>query len=107
MREGLLSVSGIGAETADSIILYAAGKPTFVVDTYTFRMAARHGLIYEEASYWDVKSLFEDNLESDAALYNEYHALIVELGKRFCRKRPICEGCPLEEFPHTVETEWF
>ena len=105
LRERLVSIKGIGLETADSIILYAAGRPTFVIDTYTFRVTVRHGLIFPEASYDDLKCLFEDNLPSDADLFNEYHALLVQVGKTHCRKRPKCNGCPLERFPHEVETE--
>jgi endonuclease-3 related protein len=103
LRERLIAIKGIGPETADSITLYAAGKPAFVVDAYTFRLAARHNLIFEDASYDDLKSLFEDNLPCDAALFNEYHALIVCLGKTFCRKAPLCASCPLNPFPHSTE----
>jgi endonuclease III related protein len=105
LRERLLAINGIGPETADSIILYAAKKPTFVIDAYTCRVAARHDLIYEPAAYDEVKALFEDSLPADAALFNEYHALLVQLGKRFCRKEARCEGCPLEGFPHSVEPQ--
>jgi len=103
VRRRLLSINGVGRETADSIVLYAAGKPTFVVDAYTYRVTTRHNLILEDAGYEEVKSLFEDNLPRDAALFNEYHALIVRVGKEFCRKTPRCGGCPLEPFPHNVE----
>ncbi len=97
MREHLLAVSGIGPETADSIILYAAHKPVFVVDAYTHRILCRHGVIDEEAGYHDIQELFHDHLPADARLYNEYHALLVRLGKEFCKKRrPRCQGCPLE-----------
>ena len=102
-----MAVHGIGLETADSIILYAAGRPTFVVDAYTSRVVVRHGLVFPEASYDEMKSLFEDNLPADAALFNEYHALLVQLGKNFCRKRPRCERCPLEGFPHETGFETF
>jgi endonuclease-3 related protein len=107
LRERLYSISGIGLETADSIVLYAAERPTFVVDAYTFRVTARHGLIYPEAGYEELKSLFEDNLPAEVALFNEYHALIVKVGKDHCKKRPQCAGCPLEHFPHDVEMEEF
>jgi len=104
LRRRLASISGVGLETADSIVLYAAGKPTFVVDAYTFRIVVRHGLLFPEAGYHELKMLFEDNLPRDPQLYNEYHALLVKVGKDFCRKRsPRCDGCPLEEFPHEVE----
>jgi len=102
LREELLGISGIGRETADAIILYAGGQPTFVVDAYTARILHRHRLIDEYADYEEIKDLFESNLPADAALFNEYHALLVEVGKRHCRPRPICEGCPLAQFPHDV-----
>jgi len=94
LRRELLSVPGVGPETADSILLYALGKPTFVVDAYTRRVLRRHRLIDQRATYDDVKTLFESSLPRDAQLFNEYHALLVELGKRFCRPRPLCAGCP-------------
>ena len=100
LRERLVSINGIGLETADSIVLYAAHKPTFVIDAYTYRVMVRHNVVFEDASYDELKCLFEDNLPRDATLYNEYHALIVTLGKDHCRKTPRCEGCPLESFPH-------
>ena len=96
LRELLLGVKGIGPETADSIVLYAAGRPVFVVDTYTHRILFRHGLVSEDCDYFQMQELFMDNLEEDAALFNEYHALIVRVGKEFCRKStPNCDGCPL------------
>ncbi len=98
LRKKLLSIPGIGPETADSILLYAGGKPSFVVDAYTRRILSRHGLIHEEASYEDIRELFMDHLPSDVGLFNEYHALLVELGKRFCKTKPHCKGCPLEVF---------
>jgi endonuclease-3 related protein len=95
-RAELLSVSGIGPETADSILLYAGGHPTFVVDAYTRRIMARHGFVSEGVGYDELRSLFMDNLPADAALFNEYHALFVAVGKTFCRpKGPRCEECPL------------
>ena len=100
LREELLGVSGIGPETADSILLYAGGMPSFVVDTYTRRVFGRHYFLGEDASYEEMKSLFEESLPVDVPLYNEYHALIVNLGKDYCRPRPRCEGCPLEGLPH-------
>lgn len=99
LRGKLLGVNGIGPETADSIMLYAAERPFFVVDAYTRRFLGRHGLIPEDAGYHDVQQVFMNNLRPDTALYNEYHALIVRLGKERCKKqRPLCEGCPLERF---------
>jgi endonuclease-3 related protein len=98
LRELLLGVKGIGPETADSIVLYAAGRPVFVVDAYTHRILFRHGLISEDCDYFQMQELFMDNLEEDAALFNEYHALIVRVGKEFCRKStPKCSDCPLAE----------
>jgi len=105
LRERLLAINGIGPETADSIILYAAGRATFVVDAYTCRMLGRHGLAFEDATYDDAKALFEDSLEQDSNLFGEYHALIVQLGKEFCRKQARCEGCPLEDMPHEEKAE--
>jgi endonuclease-3 related protein len=97
LREALLSVSGIGPETADSILLYAAGRPVFVVDAYTRRVLSRHGWIPPEAKYDEVQALFMERLPRDSFLYNEYHALFVALGKRHCRPTPRCYGCPLED----------
>jgi endonuclease-3 related protein len=95
-RDELLSISGIGPETADSILLYAGGHPTFVVDAYTRRVTARHGFAPTDAGYEELRSLFMENLPADASLFNEFHALFVAVGKRFCRPRePRCEGCPL------------
>lgn len=95
LRSKLLSINGIGPETADSILLYAGNKTTFVVDTYTKRILFRHSLIPEEASYDEVRNFFMDCLKPDAAMFNEYHALIVHLGHAFClKKNPKCSGCP-------------
>ncbi|ADH86248.1 endonuclease III domain-containing protein [Desulfurivibrio alkaliphilus] len=96
LRQQLLAVKGIGPETADSICLYAAGKPIFVVDAYTHRIFSRHQLLPEEADYHAIQEIFTDALPADPVLYNEYHALIVRLGKEFCKKRnPRCPECPL------------
>ncbi|MFH0862818.1 MAG: endonuclease III domain-containing protein [Candidatus Altiarchaeota archaeon] len=95
LRGELLAVWGIGPETADSILLYALGRPTFVVDAYTRRIFSRLGMVGEGSSYDGVKAFFEGNLPRDAALYNEYHALIVEHGKVACRTRERCDGCCL------------
>ena len=95
LREGLLSVKGVGPETADSILLYAAHRPVFVVDTYTLRMMSRHDLVLEDAGYDDLQKIFMDNLPEDAGLFNEFHALIVQVGKNYCGKKPRCEKCPL------------
>ena len=96
LREQLLAVHGIGPETADAILLYAGGLPTFVVDTYTHRILARHGWIGYDADYDDIKDHFESTLPADAALFNEYHALLVRVGKDYCKRtEPRCESCPL------------
>ena len=95
LREELLSVNGIGPETADSILLYAGNKPTFVVDTYTYRILSRHDLIPEDSTYDDIKDFLEDNMPEDVKLYNEYHALLVQIGKEFCKPKRKCENCPL------------
>ena len=104
LRDELLSVPGIGRETADSILLYAGGLATFVVDAYTARILYRHRQIDESADYDEIKDLFESNLPADAQLFNEYHALLVQVGKQHCRPRPCCSACPLEPFDHDVET---
>jgi len=97
LRESLLAVKGVGPETADAIILYAAGQPIFVVDAYTYRVLLRHNLIDEAADYHTIQEFFMSNFKPDAALFNEYHALFVQVGKDFCRKKaPDCANCPLE-----------
>jgi endonuclease-3 related protein len=96
LREQLLAVHGIGPETADSILLYAGKHFVFVVDAYTRRMLERHGLAHTKHSYEDIRQLFERSLPMDAALYNEFHALIVHTGKHYCRARnPRCNECAL------------
>jgi len=102
LREKLLQIKGIGPETVDSILLYAAKKPIFVVDAYTYRILSRHGLIPEQTSYNEIQELIMDSVPKDTQIYNEYHALLVKVGKEHCRKKPLCEGCPLEYDPHTV-----
>jgi endonuclease-3 related protein len=97
LREQLLAVKGIGPETADSILLYAAKHPVFVVDTYTHRILSRHHLIDSECGYYEIQELFMDHLDADTCLYNEYHALLVRVGNRYCKKKnPDCDGCPLQ-----------
>ena len=96
-RQELLSVKGIGPETADSILLYACGKPEFVVDAYTKRVFNRLGLINTE-DYNKVKEFFQKNLPEDVKIYQEFHALIVEHAKKFCKKTPECMNCPLKNF---------
>jgi endonuclease-3 related protein len=95
LRSDLLSVKGIGPETADSIILYAAKQPVFVVDAYTRRILGRIG-IEAAPSYDEVATWFTKGIEADAGIYNNYHAALVELAKGFCQKVPRCEGCPLQ-----------
>jgi len=99
LRDRLLAVHGIGRETADSILLYAGGHGVFVVDAYTHRILARHGLAHEKAGYEEVRALFEASLPADPAVFNELHGLIVHVGKNWCRTRePRCQECPLEPF---------
>ena len=95
LREEFLSIKGIGPETADSILLYALDVPTFVVDTYTHRITARHGWIDFETNYHGLKEFFESNLPVDTEMFNEYHALLVRVGNQYCRRKPKCEQCPL------------
>ena len=97
LRRQLLSVHGIGPETADSIVLYAAGKPVFVIDAYTRRIFSRLGLAPNKDSYSAYQKFFEDNLPQDVKLFNEYHALLVCLGKNVCRRQPLCGECPLND----------
>jgi endonuclease-3 related protein len=97
LRRELLAVSGIGPETADSIALYAAGRPLFVVDAYTRRVFARLGLVDGGESYDDLQRRFMEALPEDVALYNDYHAQIVLLAQDSCRARPACGACPLAE----------
>ena len=97
LRHQLLCVNGIGPETADSILLYALERPIFVVDAYTKRFLLRHELIKEDASYDEMQNLFMQNLKCDVKLFNEYHALLVKLGKDTCLKtNPKCAACPLK-----------
>ena len=96
LRDELLAVYGVGRETADSILLYALDRPVFVIDAYTLRIGARHGWFPPETPYEAARSFFERSLAPDVALFNEYHALLVRVGNRYCRpRRPLCEGCPL------------
>jgi endonuclease-3 related protein len=97
LRQQLLKVYGIGPETADSILLYAANKPIFVIDAYTRRIISRLGLAAEKDDYDVYQTLFMDALPRDAELFNEYHALLVRAGKEACRKQPLCERCCLFE----------
>lgn len=96
LREGILRVKGVGPETADSILLYAFHKPVFVVDAYTRRIFYRHGLIPEKAAYDEIQALVHENFPEDTKALNQFHALLVETGKRFCKKRKrLCSECPL------------
>lgn len=95
LRRRLLAVHGVGEETADSILLYALGRPVFVVDAYTRRIFTRLGLLHGDERYADIQTVFQAHLPPDARLYNEYHALIVRMGKDVCRPRPRCAACPL------------
>ena len=103
LREELLGISGVGPETADSILLYALNRPVFVVDTYTARITVRHGLIEPDFGYDQLQYLFESNLEPDVKLFNEFHALLVCIGKDFCKPKPKCQDCPLNPLPHCIE----
>jgi len=97
LRRELLAVHGIGEETADSILLYAGNKPVFVIDAYTRRITDRLGIAQDDSSYTHYQRLFMENLPPDVKMFNEYHALLVQLGKDACRKRPRCERCCLGE----------
>jgi endonuclease-3 related protein len=99
-RKRLLAIAGIGPETADAILLYAGGRLTFVVDTYTRRVLRRHFLATPKDDYESIRQLFHKEAEPHEQIYNEYHALLVELGKRHCRPRAACDECPLRDLPH-------
>ncbi len=102
LRQALLGVSGVGPETADSILLYALGRPTFVVDAYTKRILNRHLLVPEDIGYAELRAFFMDALPSDPCLFNEFHALIVRTGKAWCAKKAgKCAACPLAVFLDT------
>ena len=94
-RRSLLKVNGVGEETADSILLYALDRQTFVVDAYTRTFLLRHRLINDFVTYMDIKYIFEQCLPREIEIYKEYHALIVALGKANCKRKPICTRCPL------------
>jgi endonuclease III related protein len=98
LRAELLSINGVGKETADSMILYAARKPIFVVDAYTKRVLVQHSLVSEDADYNSIQELFQDNLPIDEALFNDFHAQFVAVGHHYCKKRPLCDKCPLQTF---------
>ncbi len=99
LREWFLNQSGIGPETADSILLYAFNRPIFVIDAYTLRVCKRHKWLGEKASYNEAQLFFTRKLPSEVKLFNEFHALFVKLGKNFCRSRKVlCNECPLKQF---------
>jgi endonuclease-3 related protein len=99
LREELLSIRGLGPETADTILLYAGGKPFFVADSYTRRILARHDLVSPRAGYAAVQAFLHRSLAPDPAIFNDFHALLVEVGKRFCKRREaLCGECPLRDF---------
>lgn len=95
LRQEMLGLYRIGPETADSILLYALGKPVFVIDLYTRRIMSRHGILSMEDSYAEFQQFFMEHLTQDAELYNEFHALLVHLGNQFCKPAPVCAACPL------------
>jgi endonuclease-3 related protein len=102
LREKFLGVYGIGPETADSILLYAGAKEIFVVDAYTKRILSRHGWVSDKATYEEMRTLVESHLLGDVSRYNEFHALLVNVGKNWCRPRdPRCSECPLGPFLET------
>ncbi len=96
LRRKLLSVKGVGPETADSILLYGFNRPMFVIDNYTRRVLSRHGFIQPSAPYEELQELFTQHLSPDASIFNEYHALLVRVGKLHCQSKSRCRGCPLE-----------
>jgi endonuclease-3 related protein len=103
LRREVLTVRGVGRETADSILLYACQVPVFVVDKYTWRICARHLLIDPEDDYDAIQQFFIDHLPAEAPLYNEVHAQLVNVGKTFCRPTARCAGCPLAAFEHRAD----
>lgn len=102
LRRELLSINGVGPETADSILLYAFDRPAFVVDAYTKRFLTRHNIVPGEADYHEVQKIFLDALDPDVGLFNEYHALIVRLAKDFCKTVPQCADCPLQKMRYNL-----
>lgn len=98
LRKELLGISGIGRETADSIILYAAFQPSFVVDAYTHRILSRHGWAAEDSGYDELRDYFMDRLEPDVPFYQEFHALLDRTGHLYCKRVPLCDACPLNGF---------
>lgn len=95
LREALLAIWGVGPETADSILLYALGRPSFVIDAYTLRIGRRHGLFDGKTTYEEARAWFSAHVPADVPHYNEYHALLVWIGNLYCKPTPRCEDCPL------------
>jgi endonuclease-3 related protein len=99
LRRRLLDLRGLGPETVDAIILYAVQRPLFVADAYTRRVLARHGFVSDAADYHQTQEFLHAHLPPDTSLFNEFHAVLVEVGKKYCKPQsPRCAGCPLEEF---------
>jgi len=96
LRMELIGIKGIGPETADCILLYAAERPVFVIDAYTIRILSRHALLPEDVTYDEAQRDLMDHLPDDIHLFKEYHALLVHVGKDHCRPKPKCPSCPLE-----------
>lgn len=108
LRRELLQLKGLGPETVDAILLYAGRLPFFVADAYTRRILARHGLVPPETDYSAVQTFLHQHLPADEALFNEYHALLVEVGKRYCKRQAArCDACPLQEFLPQAESSGF
>jgi len=103
LRKKLLDIHGIGPETADSILLYAFRKPTFVVDAYTKRIFYRHNIISKRDNYDTVQKMFMDHLSDDGKIFNEFHALIVRVGKEYCKVSPNCECCVLNNVNYSLK----
>lgn len=99
-RDRLLEIRGVGPETADAILLYAGGRPTFVIDAYTRRVLGRHFLADGDAGYEELRAMFHRALTPEPGMFNQFHALFVEVGKRHCGAKAKCEGCPLAGLPH-------
>ena len=103
LRAWFLALKGVGPETADSILLYAFKRPTFVIDTYTLRICKRHQWLQETTNYAEAQLFFTHQLPNKPAIFNEFHALLVQVGKNFCRpKNPFCKKCPLNHFPKST-----
>jgi endonuclease-3 related protein len=105
LRGDLLAVHGIGDETADDILLYAFHRAIFVIDTYTRRVFSRLNLLSQKGSYRDLQRRFHENLDEEVAMFQQYHALIVEHAKQHCRNKPRCEDCPLALSCHYAKQE--